>query len=177
MKKEVLFYLIENIDLIKKLKVEEFNSRLLVDIVLVNSIISLDISNEKLRIDHNDSTRKYLLDFYSEEKELNSLEEFKEYLNNIFRGIKTKTEGITVVYKDEEYLCEIEVEAIGERGMGTEIIYTVSFESNDGEEIEVANLCEYPVGSYSFYNVNPLVLLDESEALSYLHRLSADTNE
>lgn len=178
MKKEVLNYIVEQIDNIKKLRLEEFNKRLIVDITLTNNIISMDITDERIVVTRNDSSKKYLLDFYSTEKQINSIDEFKSYFNNIIAGIKSKTEGITIVYNNEVYLCDIEVESVdNDRGMGTEVVYLISFNANNGEDIKVASLQEYPMGSYSFYDINPDIKFDEEKARKYLQRLSAEYEE
>lgn len=175
---EVLNLLNSNLQYQKKLKVEQFKNKTHIDAILNNVILNIVVGQNDIIVNEGSSIQQYLLDFFSNELRFENFNDFKNFFQDIVNRNKERTEGIVAKYKGEEYLCDIEVVSIDpNRGMGTEVTYSISFIDESGEEIQVAILSEYPVGSYSFYDINPTVKFEENKALDYFNKLSADSGE
>lgn len=170
--KGVIDLLNSNLEVLKKIKIERFKDKWLIDAVFSATILNI-VVGKNITVNNNGSNNQFVLDFYRDEKIYTSLEEFEIFLNSIIKKYSEKSKGLYVKYKNEEYLCDIEVMSVDvDRQMGPEIKYEINLFDNDGEEVKVAEVSEYPAGAFSIYEVNKNVDFNKEAALKYFYEQS-----
>ena len=87
------------IKLVKKLRVERFKDKWLIDLVLNNTMLNIAV-NGNIVVDIDNSVNKHVLDFYKNEKVFDSYMGFEIFLNTIIKGYTEKTHGLYVKYKN-----------------------------------------------------------------------------
>jgi hypothetical protein len=175
--KEVLGSLTSNTDYIKSMKINRFKNQWLIDVVFNTTILNIVVGNNII-VNQNNTTKQHVLDFYKNEKVFHSIKEFDNFIHSIIQRYKEKTEGVHATYRGKDYTCDIEVISVDvDRGMGQETIYGISLTDDNGEEIAVAEVSEYPTGSFSIINVNSEIEFDEGNALNYFHKQMDDNFE
>lgn len=167
LQKDVINEINANINHIKKYHFEKINDKYFIDIILNNTILNIIVDNQ-IKVNLDESINKYLIDFYRNEKLFININDFKEFLNTVVNGYLEKTSGLFVRYNDEDFICEIEVNSIdADRQMGTETFYSLFFTDNDGDEVIVAEVSEYPIGIFEVFDINEEVEILESEIKEY----------
>lgn len=166
-----------NLEFVKKLKIEQFKDKWLIDAFLKNTILNITV-DKIITVDINESINQYVLDFHKNEMAFQSFNEFENFYSSIIKGYSEKTKGLIAKYKGQEYVCDIEVESVdSDRQMGSETIYSVTLIDDDGEEIHVADVSEYPLGAFSAFRTNDDVDINENDIIKYFQDQSFDETE
>jgi len=164
---KVIDLLNSNLEFVKKIKIERFKDKWLIDAIFNATILNIVVS-KNIIVNTNGSNNQYVLDFYRDERIFESFDEFKIFVNTIIKKYSEKSKGLYVKYKNEEYLCDIEVMSVDvDRQMGPETIYEINFFDNNGEGVKVAEVSEYPAGAFSIYEINKDVEFNEDAAMRY----------
>jgi hypothetical protein len=97
-----------------------------------------------------------------------------EYLNEVFSWKQKKS--LKVIYKGQEYDGDITLISIDpHRQMGEEKLYEISITTDDGEELVVGGISEYPIGVFYEYDRNLEADYSEEEAINVI-RDDGDNN-
>lgn len=138
-------------NLINKIKTERINDNWILDVFLKRMSLHIFISNN-IKVDINQSLNQYILDFSRDERIFETYDQFEVFFLNIVDGYKEESEGLYVEYNGEKHLCHIEITHIDpDRQMGPETHYELSITGEDGEQIIVADVSEYPMASFSVF--------------------------
>jgi hypothetical protein len=145
--------------------------------LLKNSVITVAVK-DNIIAEHDNKMHQYVLDFYNNERIFNTSEDFEKFFEEIISPIRERAESIIAVYNEEEYICEVEVSSIDDdRQMGTEVIYEIKFYDPQSEDyIVAAEVSEYPYGSFSIYDKNSQVEIDDEAILLYFHKQQNDND-
>ncbi|WP_353096364.1 hypothetical protein [Empedobacter brevis] len=159
-----------NLDLISKFTVENFNEKCLLYINTKKTVFNISISN-KIVVEVDNNQDRFNSSFYNNTYKFNSVEEFKELFNNlVIRATNKEKEKqeLSLKYKGKEYPIYIELSDIdSNRSMGTEKRYDLNIYDRNGKEHFVAQVSEYPLGFFNVVHIFESYNIQEQEILNY----------
>lgn len=166
--KSTIRFLTNNLNHLKKIKIENFEEKCFIYVLTNKSIFNISIS-DKIIVEIDNNQDRYNKYFYNETFKYDSVNEFKLLFNEIvIKSTKKDDEGLTLKYKGRIYPIFIELSDIdSDRGMGVEKIYDLNIYDSKGDELFVAQVSEYPIGSFNLVHTFENFEISEIEIINY----------
>lgn len=166
-----------NLDEIKKFKFEKFKQFWIIDINTTKFVFTIEVS-DTIKLQKETTFNQYKFDFADNDKEFKTYEEFEKYFLRKLEIIKADSETLVATYKGKKYICEVEVTSVdSDRQMGTETIYEITLNDEEGETIQVAEVSEYPMGAFSVFEKNDEVEISNQDIMQFFYEKPDEWND
>lgn len=168
--KSTVRFLTSNLSHIKKLSVENYSEKCFIYVYTNKCIFNISISNILVvEIDNNQD--RYNSNFYNETYRYENIDEFKRLFNNIVLKVTKKEEkDLTIIHRGIKYPIYIEISEIdSDRSMGVEKIYDLNIYDSKGKEHFVAQVSEYPIGSFNVVHIFDNYDISETKIVNYFY--------
>jgi hypothetical protein len=168
--KSTVRFLNNNLNYLNKFIVENFNEKCFIYVNSKKSIFNISITN-KITVEVDNNQDRYNSYFYNETYNFQNVNEFKDLFNKIVkRATKDEKHGMNLNYKGKTYPIYIEISHIDtDRGMGVEKLYDLTIYDGKGKEHIVAQVSEYPLGSFNLVHIFEDFEIGETEIINYFY--------